>query len=159
MKGHKPAGFWIRFLAAFIDGILTSIIAWIVAVLINDQNYFNNLNFSSGNPSFYTTSEVLSNLIYGVVFIIIFTASHFRGSPGKLICRIQVLNPDMTQISIPKSIGRYFARILSTIPLLIGFMMAGWNREKKALHDIIASTRVVYKQKDDDKEEEIQVYE
>jgi uncharacterized RDD family membrane protein YckC len=48
------------------------------------------------------------------------------------------------QISLPKGIGRYFSKIVSAIILLIGFIIAGFDSKKQALHDKIASTYVVY---------------
>jgi uncharacterized RDD family membrane protein YckC len=145
MESRKPAGFWIRFLATLIDGILTSILAWIIATLIGDQTYFRSFDIFSSEYGMTSTSDSIANLIYTIIFIIIFTASRYKGSPGKLVCRIEVLNTDMTQISFWKSVGRVFAYLLSTITLFIGFMMAGWNREKKALHDMVCNTRVVYR--------------
>ncbi|WP_088049561.1 RDD family protein [Virgibacillus dakarensis] len=141
MEDYKPAGFWIRFFANFIDGVITMLMAFLIALLLNDQEFFNNRLEETSR------SEDIANLIYVVIFVIIFTGSKFKGSLGKLICQIQVLNyRDMTQISLLKSIGRAFAYVISAIPLLIGFMMAGWNKEKKALHDIICGTRVVYRE-------------
>ncbi|GGB46854.1 hypothetical protein GCM10011409_25470 [Lentibacillus populi] len=141
MEDYKPAGFWIRFFANFIDGVITMLMAFLIALLLNDQEFFNNRLEETSR------SEDIANLIYVVIFVIIFTGSKFKGSLGKLICQIQVLNSrDMTQISLLKSIGRAFAYVISAIPLLIGFMMAGWNKEKKALHDIICGTRVVYRE-------------
>ncbi len=129
------------FFANFIDGVITMLMAFLIALLLNDQEFFNNRLEETSR------SEDTANLIYVVIFVIIFTGSKFKGSLGKLICQIQVLNyRDMTQISLLKSIGRAFAYVISAIPLLIGFMMAGWNKEKKALHDIICGTRVVYRE-------------
>ncbi|MFC2947059.1 RDD family protein [Virgibacillus sediminis] len=136
----KPAGFWIRFLALFIDSILSAVLTLIIAVLIGDSTYF-----SSSALGETSLADSIGGLIYSLVFIVIFTASNLMGSPGKLACRIKVVNEDMTQISLLKSFGRWLAYILSTITLLIGYMMAGWNREKKALHDIVCGTRVVYR--------------
>ncbi|MBD1221627.1 RDD family protein [Virgibacillus halodenitrificans] len=141
MDNYKPAGFWIRFLANFVDGIIISLMALIIAVIIGDQTFF------QGGSSEDSISEGISSLLYSVVFIIIFTASKFRGSPGKMVCKIQVLNKDMTQISILKSIGRYFSYILSAIPFMLGFIVAGFTENKKALHDVICGTRVVYRNK------------
>ena len=39
--------------------------------------------------------------------------------------------------------GRYFAKFLSWITLLVGFFMAGFTRRKQALHDIVAKTLVI----------------
>lgn len=156
MGQKKPAGFWMRFLATLIDGIFMSVLTWIIGILINDtttdqlqQSYYQSPGSVGASFEYVMSpSEITANLIYVIVFIIIFTATQYKGSPGKLICRIQVVNPDMSKISIGKSIGRYFSYILSGIILLVGFMMAGWNKEKKALHDMICNTRVVYKDKD-----------
>ena len=40
--------------------------------------------------------------------------------------------------------GRYFAKYLSAMIFMIGFIIAGFDREKRALHDHICGTRVVY---------------
>ncbi|AIF42619.1 RDD family protein [Virgibacillus sp. SK37] len=141
MESYKPAGFWIRFLANLVDGVIISILALIIAVIIGDETFF------QGETTEDSISEGISTLLYSVVFIILFTASKFRGSLGKMVCQIQVLNQDMTQISILKSIGRYFSYILSAIPFMLGFIVAGFTENKKALHDFICGTRVVYRNK------------
>ncbi|WP_017186268.1 RDD family protein [Alkalibacillus haloalkaliphilus] len=142
----KPAGFWMRFVAVLVHGIVMLALTWVIAVLIGDEEFFQSFQVEV-TEQYATTSDNIANLIYSIIFIIGFTASQLKGSPGKLICRIQVVNPDMSKISIWKSIGRYFAYILSIIPFLIGLMIAGWNKEKKALHDMICNTRVVYRDK------------
>lgn len=142
MNYYKPAGFWVRFLANVVDSLIILVLTVIVAFIFNDQAYFNEYNDNSSSPS-----ETIVSITYAIIFVIFFTASKYRGSPGKLLCRIQVLNEDKTQISFLKSIGRYLAYFISALPLLIGFMMAGWNEEKKALHDMICGTRVVYRDK------------
>lgn len=38
---------------------------------------------------------------------------------------------------------RCWSKIISGLILLIGYIMAGFNRKKQALHDIIAGTLVV----------------
>lgn len=155
MQPHKPAGFWIRVLAVIVDGILSSVLTWIIAIIMNDDSTAKlNQSFSQTPESLelsfeqiISPSDTIAGLLYVIIFIIIFTATSLKGSPGKLICRIQVVNPDMSQISIGKSIGRYFAYLLSAVILFIGLMMAGWTREKRALHDMICNTRVVYRDK------------
>jgi len=48
------------------------------------------------------------------------------------------------RISFGRATGRYFAKILSSLILLIGFFMIGWTARKQGLHDMIAGT-LVYK--------------
>ncbi|HLS09874.1 RDD family protein [Lentibacillus sp.] len=142
MNEYQPAGFWIRFWANLLDGIFMMLLYVVIALAIGENLAFGQLS----DPDYVSVSQDVADLIYIVVFIIIFTASKYKGSPGKLITGIQVLDKDrMTQISILKSIGRWFAYLLSALPFFIGFMMAGWNDEKKALHDMICGTRVIYR--------------
>lgn len=158
METYKPAGFWIRFVAVLIDDIFSNVLAWIVTSIIGEKLILmDDLDDPAGTEVGLPATTLTVMLIYSIVFIIIFTGTQFKGSPGKLICRIQVVKPDMTQISIGRSIGRHFAQVLSALTFMIGFMLAGWNREKKALHDMICGTRVVYRNVD--REEEPVLYE
>jgi hypothetical protein len=56
---------------------------------------------------------------------------------------IKVTGEDGQRISFARGIGRFFALILSTLILYIGFIMAGFTDRKRALHDMICSTLVV----------------
>jgi uncharacterized RDD family membrane protein YckC len=49
------------------------------------------------------------------------------------------------KVSYPRALGRFFAKILSSLICLIGFIIAGFDSEKRALHDRICDTRVVFK--------------
>jgi uncharacterized RDD family membrane protein YckC len=42
-----------------------------------------------------------------------------------------------------RAVGRYFAKIVSGIILMIGYIMAGFDSEKRALHDMMCDTRVI----------------
>ncbi|GAA0464018.1 RDD family protein [Alkalibacillus silvisoli] len=139
---NRPAGFWIRFLAFFIDGILMSAFAYLVAVVIRDHKHLESFKII-GSERYYTTAGMIADNIYIILFIIIFTAT-LKGSLGKLICRIQVVNQDHSTISLLKSIGRYFAHIVS-IFTIIGVVMVGLNKRKKGLHDLLCQTVVVYR--------------
>jgi len=45
---------------------------------------------------------------------------------------------------VGQAVGRYLAYLLNSFTLLIGFIIAGFDTEKRALHDRICDTRVVY---------------
>jgi uncharacterized RDD family membrane protein YckC len=47
------------------------------------------------------------------------------------------------RISFARATGRHFAKILSGMVMMIGFIMAAFTERKQALHDILASTIVV----------------
>jgi len=67
-------------------------------------------------------------------------------TPGKMVLSLEVVRTDGGKITWGLAIGRYFAKILSSWPTLwIGYIMAGLDDEKRALHDRICNTRVIRK--------------
>jgi uncharacterized RDD family membrane protein YckC len=54
-----------------------------------------------------------------------------------------VLTGDGQRISFGRATGRFFAKFLSALILLIGYIMAAFTERKRALHDMIADTVVV----------------
>jgi uncharacterized RDD family membrane protein YckC len=73
----------------------------------------------------------------------IFMIGKYGATWGKMAVKIKVVAPDGGRISYGRSTGRYFAKILSAMILYIGFLMAIWDKEKRALHDQICQTRVI----------------
>lgn len=132
---YKPAGFWIRFLATLIDSFIIAIVGLGLSFIFQDP---------PGDLENSVSANIFS-LIYSVVCIIYLTASKFKGSPGKIFLGLQVVTVNKEKIGIGRSIGRFFAYILSGLLFLIGYIMAGFTEEKKALHDMICGTRVVYR--------------
>lgn len=135
MLKQKPAGFWVRFFATFIDGFIVAVMSVILASIFQDAP--NSLEESN--------SAFIFQLMYSVVGIIYLTASRFKGTPGKIMLGLQVVKEDGERIGIGRSIGRFFAYILSATIFYIGYIMVAFREDKKSLHDMICHTRVVYR--------------
>jgi uncharacterized RDD family membrane protein YckC len=69
----------------------------------------------------------------------------FAATPGKMACKIKVVNADGSKVSYLKALGRYFAKMLSSLILFIGYIMVAFDSEKRGLHDHICNTRVIRK--------------
>ena len=69
----------------------------------------------------------------------------YAATPGKMALGLKVITADGGKVSYLKAFGRYFAEIVSGIILNIGYIMAAFDDEKRALHDRICNTRVVKK--------------
>ena len=54
-----------------------------------------------------------------------------------------MVTPDGGQIGYIKAFVRYVGKVVSWIILGIGFIMAAFDGEKRALHDRMCETRVV----------------
>ena len=62
-----------------------------------------------------------------------------------MACGLRVIVSDGSKVSYWRAFGRYWAKILSGLILAIGYIMAGFDSEKRALHDHICNTRVIRK--------------
>jgi uncharacterized RDD family membrane protein YckC len=138
------AGFWIRFGAVLIDAILL----WVVNAGITLAAGFSvfqsfgarpprPIGFSSGRIALFFV-EIFIGLAYEVVLI-----GAYGATLGKMACHIKVVVEDGSKVSYLRSLGRHFAKALSSFTCGIGYLMAGFDEEKRALHDRICSTRVV----------------
>jgi len=56
-----------------------------------------------------------------------------------------VCDPNGQRISMAIANKRYWAKLLSTMTLYTGFMLSGWTKKKRALHDMIADTLIIKK--------------
>lgn len=139
---YQPAGFWIRWLALLIDGLITGVANFIISTLLflpfgSDPDAFALIMFTG------IVSWVL-NIALSALYETWFVA-RFAGTPGKLVLGIQVLRPDGSRLTFLRSLGRHFAKYISGFVLMIGYLMAAFDEEKRTLHDIMCDTRVVRK--------------
>jgi uncharacterized RDD family membrane protein YckC len=137
------AGFWKRFAAYFLDGIVLNIVVTIVSFAAGAGNYYINLNgeeFSGRAVAVAIISAVL-----GWLYFTLMESSKTQGTLGKMALSIVVTDLDGKRISFGKANARFWSKIVSAIILCIGFIMAGFTEKKQALHDTIAGTLVVNK--------------
>jgi len=148
---HQPhemryAGFWYRFLAKFIDGL----ILWVVNTatsMVMALVFFGAFSFAPRSPDIgrvflFQGVTMLINigiaLLYSWFFI-----SRYSATPGKMALGLKVLRADGAALTTGRIIGRYFAEWLSSLILAIGYIMAAFDDQKRALHDRICDTRVI----------------
>jgi uncharacterized RDD family membrane protein YckC len=73
----------------------------------------------------------------------IFMIGKFGATLGKMACKVRVVTADGGKVGYGRATGRYFAKILSSLVCMIGFIMAFFDQERRALHDRICNTRVI----------------
>lgn len=133
-RKFEYAGFWIRFVAYVIDAILLWIANAVISLIAIGS-------FMSTEPNF---GLIGVSTAIGVLYFALMESSDRQATLGKMALSIKVGDKNGDRISFGRAVGRYFAKIISAITLLIGFMMAGWDDRKQALHDKIADTFVFY---------------
>jgi uncharacterized RDD family membrane protein YckC len=132
------AGFWRRFVAAFIDGIIL-----LVGLIIGDFILGAIVGTGPGTP-FAGLSFALS-IGLGIVYYVTQESGSHQATFGKRALGIVVTDLNGNRISNGRAIGRYFGKFLSGLILLIGYLMAAFTEKKQALHDMMAGTLVVVK--------------
>ena len=131
-----------RFAAVFIDGLI------IIALTITPQilmyggwtEYIG--RYKQHVPGWITVVSLLLSYGFPALFETFFIGK-YGATPGKMLMKVKVVMPDGGRVSYARALGRHFAKILSGIILYIGYLMAFWDDEKRALHDRICTTRVI----------------
>jgi uncharacterized RDD family membrane protein YckC len=141
------AGFWIRFGAWMIDFVILFFIGMVQSMVQAaltggfgfDPNYEPTGTDLAISLAFSALSFVVG-LAYGVYFV-----GKFAATPGKLVLGLRIVRSDGSRVSYWRAAGRYFATILSSFTLMIGYIIAAFDSEKRTLHDHICDTRVIHK--------------
>lgn len=141
--------FGVRFVAKLIDGI----VGWVAGMIINvglAMLFFGSFIFQpkANDPAVmgkfmaYQGTSFLVGMTFAVLYSWFFL-SRYSATPGKMVMGLKVVRSDGSQLSGGRIVGRYFAELLSTMILCIGYIMAGFDEERRALHDRICDTRVI----------------
>lgn len=151
---RRPGGFWMRFLAVCLDGLLVGIVAAIVRFPLTAMMGAEvmGIGFNGGDPSEVFRSlprlaglvglSTLINFALGAAYETYFVST--RGAtPGKMALGLKVIRADGQLLSPMHAFGRHCAKLLSYLTLFIGLIIAAFDGQKRALHDYICDTRVV----------------
>jgi uncharacterized RDD family membrane protein YckC len=153
--GIAYAGFWIRFAASVIDGIIVGVPLVILFLVIEGpafKSYIDCVN-SAGSyatcGSLYTYGSIqyfnLATLVVQLVYFSVLWSS-FGGTIGQRMLGLHVVDAATGRnIGIGRAIGRYVGYLISAAVLLIGLIWAAFDPRKQGWHDKMASTFVVRK--------------
>jgi uncharacterized RDD family membrane protein YckC len=134
------AGFWRRFAALLIDALIGSAAGFVVGFLVGlTVAISGGDDVSSGWSALINVLSVAGWFLY---FALMESSSH-QATVGKIALGIQVTDLAGERLSFGRALGRNLAKIISTIIIYIGFIIAAFTERKQALHDLIASTLVV----------------
>jgi len=137
-------GFWVRFGAKIIDGIIIGVIQGILNFVIG---MVAGISYTPTSPEDMTAFFMIFytvNIGIAVAYTTWFLGK-YAATPGKMALGLKVITADGGKVSYLKAFGRYFAEIVSGIILCIGYIMAAFDDEKRTLHDRLCNTRVIKK--------------
>lgn len=136
METPPAAGFWIRAGAALIDFVLFALVqrSFVAAGRVIRGVWI----FDAWGANFLVS---LFTLTFAVLYA---TALHAAQGQtiGKLLVGVRVVVLPGAPPAVGQSLLRTLAYFLSMAPLGLGFVMAGLRHDRRALHDLVAGTRV-----------------
>lgn len=131
------ANFGIRFVAAFVDGIIVNIIGFVAGLGVGV------VAAAINSPDFATFGGGAVGLLIGWLYSALQESSDAQATLGKKMMGIKVVDMEGQKISFGKATGRHFGKIISGIICLVGYLMQPFNEKKQALHDMLAGCLVV----------------
>ncbi len=138
-------GFWRRVLAYIIDAIIVnvagSLVGFVVGLALGLQMQSGGADTETFEGAAGLAGGVLG-LVSSWLYFAILESSSMQGTLGKKALGMIVTDLDGGRIGFGRATGRYFAKILSGIILLIGFIMVAFTERKQGLHDMIVGTLV-----------------
>jgi uncharacterized RDD family membrane protein YckC len=153
----RYGGFWIRFGARMIDGLI-----FMIPIMIVFAAVMPNLIRTRGQAPFAPDSVFLG-IGFLAFFLLFFLAGgcyeilmlkYRSGTLGKMACGLKVVRPDGRSLSWGVCFGRFLMwnvvtggiPYINTVLMLVSSIMLGVDNEKRALHDRVCDTRVIHKQ-------------
>ncbi|HTS00052.1 MAG TPA: RDD family protein [Bacteroidota bacterium] len=148
------AGFWMRFIASVIDGVLLGIVNIIILVPflslvgitaaarasdVDMENEGAGLMIALLSTYFIS---MLAVVIAGWLYFALMESSARGATLGKMALGLRVTTLGGDRIGFGRATGRYFGKILSSI-FFIGYIMAAFTARKQALHDMMAGCLVI----------------
>ena len=127
------AKFYKRALAHVIDITLI-----IMMVQVPVEFMLNNSDISSSSSVLLKGITELCLLLLTLFFWI-----RYKGTPGKILMKVIVVSENGSTMSWSQSVWRYFAYLVSVIPLGAGFIWALFDKKGRCWHDIISKTMVI----------------
>lgn len=115
------AGFWRRFAALLIDGIILGLVSGILLAVLHNVGY-------------------ALGIVLGVAYYVYFEGGPRGQTLGKRALGIRVIDFDTGEpIGYGRAFIRYIGRIISALVIYLGYLWMLWDHEKQCWHDKFAT--------------------
>lgn len=133
-------GFWLRFAAKMIDGIIVGIGQMLLTLPLTLIFHFGATEMAVWISIFNTILQIVIDAGYRIFFV-----GKYGATLGKMACSLKIVTSDGKRVGYARATGRYFAEYLSVLTMGIGYFIAAFDDQKRTLHDHLCDTRVVKK--------------
>ena len=139
------AGFWVRLAAYCLDSILVFLVLLVVRLFLSGI-----LSILEGTPlggNLIFQYDLKDIVLYAFQVLYFILCTWLTGTTlGKKAMNLQVISAEnggrlrLLDVVYRETIGRF----LCSLSVGIGYMVAGWDGQKRGFHDMLCDTRVVY---------------
>ena len=138
-------GFWIRFVAKFIDGLILMIPQFGTQALMGALMAGGGRPVGGGpDPRIMLVAFASMGVNIGIRALYdIGLVTKYGATWGKMAMGLKIVDESGAPLTMGRATGRFFGEWLSGITIGIGYIMAAFDDEKRALHDRVCSTRVI----------------
>lgn len=138
-EGVLYATFGDRLIAYLIDALLLAGIWYAISIPlflalgVDDET----------SPRLVGGVSLICSIVIRATYHAVLDSSRWQGTVGKQALGIKVVDLDGQRIGWARALGRYFASLLSTIVIYMGYLAATSDRQVRTWHDRLAQTLVV----------------
>jgi uncharacterized RDD family membrane protein YckC len=133
----RYAGFWRRFGAFWIDGILLMIAGMLVQLAMGLDFFDRSLT----DPRAWAASGI--SFLMGWFYSAFLESGKGQATLGQMVIGIKVTDLAGRRVSFARATGRHFAQILSALILFMGYVMVAFTEKKQGLHDLMSGCLIV----------------
>jgi uncharacterized RDD family membrane protein YckC len=146
-------GFWIRFGAYLVDQVILFFLRIPFQIAWQIYSFSLMAGTTRANPYFpFGGAPATFWILYGIYALILFVISlaynvlfvgKYGATPGKMALKLRIVRSDRSKLTYRRATARYFAQIVTGLTASLGYVMAAFDSEKRALHDYLCDTRVI----------------
>jgi uncharacterized RDD family membrane protein YckC len=135
-SGLVPADWWRRVGATLLDQLLLVVVFVLAGILLT----------IGGADPFQTRTTRVAVIVLGLLYATLMLAFHHGQTVGKEVVHVRVVAEDGEPVGFGRAFGREAIKAVfgyTGIIWIVDVLWPLWQSENRALHDLIAGTRVV----------------
>ena len=141
-------GFWRRFWAVVLDGLIVNIVTVPAGMMLSlpTAAMIDSDTITAEQMAAYFSAYAMAAFISVLVnwlYFALMESSKWQGTLGKLALGLRVTNGEGRRIGFGRASGRFFGKMVSALTLGIGYVIQVFTTRRQALHDLIAGTLIV----------------
>jgi len=152
-SGVVYAGFWRRCGAMILDGVLLNVVTFPMGMMamIPMTSRMEAMRDSDFSPEQFASFMGLYFMIAGCGLLIawlysaLMLASKRQATVGMMAIGLIATDVQGRPLSFARATGRYFATLVTSCTLGIGYLVMLFNQRRQTVHDLIAGTVIVRK--------------